>query len=164
MAKIDKLLEQAKPHLNPGEEVLASVFGAYETKILGKDSVRNGVLIATGNRIVFFAKKLGGYDIESFEYRHVSSFEQSKNMMGHTVQFFASGNKVSVKWIADKEAMAAFVALVREKLSTPAAPAAPAAPVDDVYDQLRKLGELRDAGILTPEEFDAKKAALLATM
>ena len=31
-------------------------------------------------------------------------------------------------------------------------------------DQLRKLGELRDAGLLTPEEFDAKKSELLARM
>jgi hypothetical protein len=38
----------------------------------------------------------------------------------------------------------------------------PAAPVPDVYDQLRKLGELRDLGIVTPEEFEAKKRELLA--
>ncbi|HEY1275452.1 MAG TPA: SHOCT domain-containing protein, partial [Thermoleophilaceae bacterium] len=31
----------------------------------------------------------------------------------------------------------------------------------DVYDQLRKLGELRDAGVLTTEEFEEKKANLL---
>ncbi len=34
----------------------------------------------------------------------------------------------------------------------------------DIADQLRKLGELRDDGVLTPEEFDAKKAELLARM
>jgi large subunit ribosomal protein L7/L12 len=32
---------------------------------------------------------------------------------------------------------------------------------DDPLDQLRKLGELRDAGVLTDEEFEAKKAELL---
>jgi hypothetical protein len=31
----------------------------------------------------------------------------------------------------------------------------------DVLEQLRKLGELRDAGVLRPEEFEAKKAELL---
>ena len=35
---------------------------------------------------------------------------------------------------------------------------------DSVPDQLRKLGELRDAGILTDEEFETKKAQLLARM
>ncbi len=37
----------------------------------------------------------------------------------------------------------------------------PAAPADDVYAQLRKLAELKDAGILTEEEFATKKAQLL---
>ncbi len=38
---------------------------------------------------------------------------------------------------------------------------------DDIHDvsatleQLKQLGELRDAGILTPDEFEAKKAAIL---
>jgi uncharacterized membrane protein YeaQ/YmgE (transglycosylase-associated protein family) len=38
------------------------------------------------------------------------------------------------------------------------------ADVDTVPDQLRKLGDLRDAGILTDEEFETKKAQLLARM
>lgn len=43
-----------------------------------------------------------------------------------------------------------------------AAPApAPAAPQSDMVEQLRKLGELRDAGILTEEEFAAQKAKVL---
>ncbi|WP_426303028.1 PH domain-containing protein [Arthrobacter sp. R-11] len=163
MAKFDKLIEQAQPHLNPGEVILAAVQGAYETKMLGKDTVRTGILMATGGRIVFFSKRLGGYDLESFEYRSVSSFEQSKSLMGHSIQFFASGNKVSVKWINDAASMEQFTATVREHLAATHAPTQPApAANDDVYEQLRKLGELRDAGIVTPEEFEEKKATLIA--
>jgi hypothetical protein len=44
----------------------------------------------------------------------------------------------------------------------PAAPAPPAAGGGDLMEQLRKLGELRDAGILTEDEFAAQKAKLLA--
>ena len=45
----------------------------------------------------------------------------------------------------------------------PAGAPAPAAPAlsDDVYEQLKKLGELREAGILTDEEFQAKKTQIL---
>jgi Domain of unknown function (DUF4429)/Short C-terminal domain len=39
---------------------------------------------------------------------------------------------------------------------------APAQP--DIADQIRKLAELRDAGILTSEEFEAKKAELLGRL
>jgi hypothetical protein len=37
----------------------------------------------------------------------------------------------------------------------------PPAAAFDPLDQLRKLGELRDAGIITMAEFDAKKVDLL---
>jgi Bacterial PH domain/Short C-terminal domain/Protein of unknown function (DUF2510) len=43
-----------------------------------------------------------------------------------------------------------------------APPAAPP-PQTDMVEQLRKLGELRDAGILTEEEFAAQKAKILGT-
>jgi hypothetical protein len=43
-----------------------------------------------------------------------------------------------------------------------AAPAAaPAADTDDLIDQLKKLGELKDAGVLTEAEFAVQKAKLL---
>jgi len=35
---------------------------------------------------------------------------------------------------------------------------------DDVSEQLRRLGELRDEGVITPEDFERKKAELLARM
>jgi hypothetical protein len=46
--------------------------------------------------------------------------------------------------------------------AAPVPAAAPEAALsDDVYDQLKKLGELREAGILTDEEFQAKKTQIL---
>jgi hypothetical protein len=42
------------------------------------------------------------------------------------------------------------------------APAPQAAPAeDDTYAQLEKLGQLKEQGILTQEEFDAKKKQIL---
>ena len=37
-----------------------------------------------------------------------------------------------------------------------------AASTDDMLEQLQKLGELKDAGVLTEEEFQAQKAKILA--
>ena len=42
--------------------------------------------------------------------------------------------------------------------------AAPPAPSPDVLEQLRKLGELRTAGVLTDDEFEAKKSELLGRL
>ena len=47
----------------------------------------------------------------------------------------------------------------QEQQQAPAAPAAGGG--DDVIDQLKQLGELRDSGVLTEEEFAAQKAKLL---
>ncbi len=49
------------------------------------------------------------------------------------------------------------------KKRTPAteAPASPAEPQPDAYAALKKLAELKDLGILTQEEFDEKKSAIL---
>jgi len=38
------------------------------------------------------------------------------------------------------------------------------AAADDPMTKLKKLGEMRDAGLVTHEEFEAKKAELLAEM
>jgi membrane protease subunit (stomatin/prohibitin family) len=51
-----------------------------------------------------------------------------------------------------------------EQDQTSAAPAqAPAAEGGDTVDQLKQLGELRDSGVLTEEEFAAQKAKLLGS-
>jgi hypothetical protein len=49
----------------------------------------------------------------------------------------------------------------QQQYQPPPAPAEPAG--DDMITQLRKLGELRDAGVLTEEEFAAQKARILGT-
>lgn len=168
MAKTDKLLEQVREHLEPGEHIDAHVGGTYEAKMMGQKIVRNGVMIATDRRLVFYAKKLGGFDLESFPFGNISSFEQGKGMMGHSFRFFASGNTVEMKWINDGD-FATFARLVTERTGQaapppvappPPAPAVPASQ-EDVFEALEKLGRLRDAGIVTPEEFEAKKKELL---
>ena len=55
----------------------------------------------------------------------------------------------SQKWAAEEQSQA------------PAPAAAAASSQDDVYVELEKLGQLKADGILTQEEFDAKKKQLL---
>lgn len=165
-----KLYKQAIAHLD-GEAPLASVDGTYEVKRMGADTVRSGILIATDRRLVFYAKKLTGFELESFPYSNISSFEQGKNMMGNTLSFFASGNKVSIKWIRDAE-LPKLLEVVRSHTSHKApvaqpvmVAAAPApAPVSDPVEQMKKLVELRDMGVLAPDEFDAKRREIIARM
>jgi intracellular sulfur oxidation DsrE/DsrF family protein len=110
-----KYIESAREHLN-GEQVLAAVFGAYETESMGADTVRNGVLIATETRVVFFAKRMFGFDLEETDYRRVSSIQQAKKMLGHTVTLTVTGNTLTMKWIKDED-LPTFMSTVRERIA-----------------------------------------------
>lgn len=165
MANYKKSLSLVQEHLDEGESVHASVFGAYETKLMGNDTVRNGIFVATEKRLIFFAKKLFGYDLETFPYKSLSSIEQSKGMMGHTITVFASGNKAKMKWI-NKGDVAQFTQFVNSKLGHQGQENSQASSSngDDIPSQIQKLSELKDKGILTEEEFLNKKNELLAKM
>lgn len=94
MEKIDQLINASKEHLNDDESIVAVIMGIYEGELLGTDITRNGIFIATESRLVFYAKKLFGFDLESFPYSNISSIEMSKGFMGHSISFFSSGNSV----------------------------------------------------------------------
>jgi hypothetical protein len=49
-------------------------------------------------------------------------------------------------------------------VAPPQAAPAPSANTEAIMEQIRQLGALRDAGVLTPPEFEAKKAELLARL
>lgn len=64
------------------------------------------------------------------------------------------------RWAAQDQAAAA--AAPTPAAAPAAAPPAPVSDIDAKLARLKQLGELRDAGILTEAEFEAKKAAVLA--
>jgi len=156
MSKLEKLTKLAQEHLEQGETVIASVLGAYESKIMGKDTLRNGVFLATDRRILFYGKKIFGYDLEVFPYANISSFEIGKGMLGRSVSFFASGNKVKLKWINQGE-VDKFIEHVKENVGKKSE----AKSSVSAADEIKKLAELKEAGFLTEEEFEAKKKQLL---
>jgi hypothetical protein len=55
-----------------------------------------------------------------------------------------------------------FIAAAQQPVPPPTGAVAASQP--DIADQILKLGELRDAGPITPAEFESKKAELLARM
>lgn len=163
MAGYEKNLRLAEEHLEENETVKHSVFGAYETTLMGKETVRNGVFLVTEKRVVFYAKTLLGFEMESFPLQNISSVESGKNFMGHYINFFASGNKAKMKWIKQGD-VAAFSSYIRDHIGKPAASPVTDPTESDIPGQIQKLATLRDQGILTDEEFTAKKTELLAKL
>jgi Short C-terminal domain/Phospholipase_D-nuclease N-terminal len=74
-------------------------------------------------------------------------------LIGVLVYLIARGGKMHQHEVADAKAQdQAFRAYVQEAAGTETSPA----------DQLTKLAELRDRGVITPEEFEREKAKILA--
>ena len=103
--------------------------------------------------------------IMQFLYRDVISVKTS-GLGGLTI--VGPGAKFSTRFLKNGPALR--VAIMEKKLAAakpepapaPAAPApAPAAPAADSTEQLKKYKELLDTGVITQEEFDAKKKQLL---
>ncbi len=160
MAGYKKNLRLVLDHLETDETIKYSVAGAYETDILGSDSIRNGILVATDRRIVFFAKKMFGHDFESFPFSSISSMQTSKGLMGKGLSFHASGNSVKMKYINAGQYDQFYTYVTGQIGTTPDS----ATTTVDVADQIKKLADLRDQGILTDDEFQTKKTDLLRRM
>lgn len=159
MADIEKFLAEVQSHLDSNEKVQASVLGTYEAKALGGGLTTHGVLAATDKRLVFYGKKLVGYDLEMFPYDMITSFESGKGVMGNSINIFASGNSVSVKWIKDVENLKALINFVKPRIGhktvSPASVAAPAA------DDPLKILQMRFArGEINAQQYEEMKKML----
>lgn len=106
---------------------------------------------------------------EMIPVKSITSVATKKGAVNNTVvSVITSGATIDFR-VSHKEAKIVQDTLNRLILAGPAAaaPVAAAEPVaaaPDITEQLQKLGALRDGGILTEEEFAAKKADLLARL
>jgi len=126
-----------------------------------------GLIVLTDRRLLFLKEGITK-KTEDFPLEKVSSVQWSSGLTLGTITIFASGNKAEIKNV-NKDDGKAVTDHVRQRLAAPQPTEATsveqgAALQMDIPDQIRKLGELRDSGVVTPEEFEAKKAELLARM
>jgi hypothetical protein len=151
-------------HLKPGEAICAWADGYIgEMMGSGKDRQYNGVLIVTGERVVFFKSGFFSEVIESMPLKTITSIER-KTVLGHnTLRLHTSHDDLAFKSFK-KEELETLVQSIEAGRSASAPAANSPEKTPDSLDMLRKLGELKDAGILTAAEFEAKKAELLARL
>lgn len=150
-------LKKLESHLWDGERVELVLSGAYGNA--------TGLLTLTDRRLLFTKDGVMSSTNEDFPIEKISSIQWKSGMMLGSVTVYVSNNKAEIKNV-DKALGKLLVDTVRDRIqgsaptSPPAAPATPS-PGDDVMDQLRKVKELHEAGILTDAEFEAKKTELL---
>jgi len=164
MASYDRLLELIEEHLDSGETIHESIFGVYEGKLMGADVIRDGIFVVTEKRVIFYAKKLMGYDLESFPLRNITSIDRSKGLMGHKVTIIVSGNEATLKWINQGD-VSSFTQYVNDRIGNREQPTSKnISDKSDIPDQIEKLSILKDKGILTEDEFTKKKNDLLSRL
>ena len=163
MASIKKHTKAAKEHLDKDEEIIAVIAGGYETKMLGKDTTLKGIMLATSKRVVFFRKKVVGYTMEELQYNKINSIETGKKFLGNYINIITSGNVVKMKWIKEGE-FDKFVNHLRQRIDKKDVSEKQSSSQLDIPEQIKKLSELKDQGILSDEEFELKKKELLAKL
>jgi PH (Pleckstrin Homology) domain-containing protein/putative oligomerization/nucleic acid binding protein len=149
------------PELLHEGEILSNVAqGRYEGK--------QGLVAVTDQRVLFVEEGVMRSRLEDFPYGRISTIQHEKSMMWGKVTIFASGNKAIIDNIAPKDQASVIADFARARIGEASAPSTqpvPTAPVaDDPMEKLRKLGELREAGVLTDEEFATQKAKILDSL
>lgn len=147
-------------HLKPDEEVLAWGEG-YIGEMMGKgeDAQHNGVLLVTKERVAFYRKGFLGEVLETIPLKSITSIER-KSTLGHrTIRIHTSHDALEFKTF-DKNAEQALIDGIEAHRHSVASPAQP----ENQLDTLKKLAELKAAGILSEEEFEEKKQKILSSI
>lgn len=148
---------KALPSILDADEVLLAV-----TKGLYKKGI--GLLCATQKRILFINKGIFSLKVEEFPLKSLSSISSESGVIFAKVKIFASGNNAEIEQ-APKEDAKRLVNEMRTLMGQreKSAEVAPIKSEPDIYEQLEKLAALKDKGIITDEEFQAKKSQILSS-
>jgi len=126
----------------------------------------NGLLALTDRRVVFLFHGVINKGLEEFRLQQLTSVGMTGGLMWAAINLTVAGATQSIENVDKTDAKrvvpAIRDAISRAQASPVATPVASEGP--DVIAQIAKLKELHDAGILTDEEFGAKKAELLARL
>jgi len=124
----------------------------------GKKTVFD-ILALTDRRLILLGKGVIRRESEDYPLAQVNSISVLKKMVSAELKFVASGATRSVKAFEPAQAEA-LVKKARQLMAKPAT-MGPAPTSPDPLAQLKELAALRDAGILTDDEFASKKAEIL---
>lgn len=145
------------------EQILCAVNGIVSSASMGAGI---GMLVASSTRVFFLnAKMFGRSDLTEFSYAQISAINYSRKLTTSAIRIETASAVVKVGSVT--KAMAPkFCDTVREKIGVDRLPSAEIPDQQDeqpaMFEQLEKLADLRDRGILSDTEFEEQKARLLS--
>ena len=186
-----KILESTVPRiqqfLTSNEELL---YIAIQKKPVA--NIAPDCIAMTSRRIIFFTiKLLGQLSFNDHLWRNVANATIKEGLLGATFSAtVTNGQFISIDYLPKaqarmlyryaqemeenaieerrnrsmEESRAAAGGVVVQNAFVPPTAAAPASPADDPLASLQKLKSMLDAGLISPEEFAAKKSEILSRM
>jgi hypothetical protein len=164
--KQQKEINKAKHVLTEGESILDVTTGMGAVKRMGNETKRSGALLVTDKRVIFFTKKLGGYEMSDHVYSLLTGVDYKKGMMSCNINLSASGDHYHISMIPknDVERVAQCIRSQMGAIKAHSDTNNNAKAEVNIPLQIKKLALLHEQGILSEEEFSAKKTELLSRM
>jgi hypothetical protein len=123
----------------------------------------SGELILTDQRVCFYKAGLTGETFEAIPISKLTSVEFKSTLGIRKLTLHTSHDDMAIQLMGGKAAVDALQGELEQLRNEERSPVKPEAR-ESAADKIRSLSELRDQGILTDEEFQAKKTELLAKM
>jgi len=160
-------------HLKPNESIIAWTKGIVgEPMGTGSKTQHRGVLIVTDERVAFYRKGIFGEVIETIPLKAISSIERKSGMVSSTIKMYTSSDYLKFQTFEkdQEQRLMNEIETRRGQSNTTPEPEVEHEPASatpqpnqttDPIEMLRKLGELKELGVITEEEFQDKKSTFL---
>ena len=145
----NQLLAELTKHLNPGERVEKYLIG-------GLPLPYRGILAVTNECLVYYKKTITGFGLERVPFDQISSIQTGKGLFGYRITATGANNYIGIGFLP--KGAEDFVALVRAKVDENNQD-----PSDgqSFSQDITELNRLKEQGLITEEEYTAKKRQIL---
>lgn len=158
----------ADTRLKSGEVIHANLYGwigeIFTGPGKGSETQKNGQLIVTNERVCFYRKGFFGEVFETIPLSKITSVETRSVLGFRQIVIHTSHDELKFKTFEGKRDFEDVYEALEQLRHPPLAVTAPKPTEQTILDQIAKLGDLKNAGVLTDEEFAAKKTVLLGRM
>lgn len=159
-------IPQSISNLFSGDEVVSMV---VEPSTL-KPKMHPQKLIITNRRILIYKPGFIGSETEEYPFESIDKIDHKKGFMRSEIEIHTHGKKIELDNISNDEAVKA-ISIIRQNMQahktaqkTVVLQASHAPVQEDPAAKLKQLKEMLDAGLVSQDEYDKTKAAVLARM
>ena len=125
-------------------------------------SFNEGVVVATNRRVIFLDKGIISAEVVELSYPRIEAISYSAGIMWGGLKFSLVGaTTLPLDKVLPKDQAKVFADAVRKHLNPRQGNGTTVVQTSSIMDELEKAASLYERGLLTKEEFEAKKAQLL---